>query len=174
MHFTVFTTFYDTHILWEVVLAQFLEVRSLNPNISEFLNRTLIFYIIYCIEKSKRKRKKRPGMAHIKIRTFSIQNTRQTLGSWWWSSGQRARLLSDNPSSNPAEIYSFLFCKLFEKDKMKQNMLRMDHLCKKIRLQTFKLDREHCSCRSRSVVVTQLMEHSLLTLHGFESSHHQF
>ena len=26
---------------------------------------------------------------------------------WWWSSGQLARLLSDDPSSNPTNVNSF-------------------------------------------------------------------
>ena len=41
-------------------------------------------------------------------------------GPWWWASGQRARLLLDDPSSNPADAYSF-FCKfVFEKNENKQ------------------------------------------------------
>ena len=47
-----------------------------------------------------------------------------------WSSGQCARLLSDDPSSNPAEANSLLGSKLlFEKNGDKQNKRpRMAHL----------------------------------------------
>ena len=34
-------------------------------------------------------------------------NVKYWCGPWWWSSGQRAHLLSDDTSSNPAEAYSF-------------------------------------------------------------------
>ena len=41
-------------------------------------------------------------------------------GPWWWSSGQCARLYSVDPSSNPAEAYSFICKIVFEKNENKQ------------------------------------------------------
>ena len=45
------------------------------------------------------------------------------LGPWWWSSGQRACLHSDDLSSNPAEACSF-FCNIvcLKRTKMNQKV----------------------------------------------------
>ena len=49
-----------------------------------------------------------------------ILQTLEETGPLWWSSGQRAHLLSNYPSWNPTEAYNF-FCNIvFEKNVNKQ------------------------------------------------------
>ena len=60
-----------------------------------------------------------------------------TVGPWWWSSGQRARLLSVYPSSNPAEFF-ILFCNVLEKNENKQEEAGDDTIKKHTTVDAFR------------------------------------
>ena len=51
---------------------------------------------------------------------------------WWWSDGQRARLLLRQPEFESRWVYNFYSVKLFEKDKNKFKRPRMDQFFKKM------------------------------------------
>ena len=55
----------------------------------------------------------------ISVKLMSPENicrtNKSSVGPWWWSSGQCVRLLSDEPSSNPAEAHNFSVKFEFEK-----------------------------------------------------------
>ena len=46
---------------------------------------------------------------------------------WWWSSGQRACLLSDEPSSNPAKAYSFSVILCLKRTKINRKRPGLPH-----------------------------------------------
>ena len=52
-------------------------------------------------------------------------------GQWWWSSGQRARLLLRRSEFESRWSLQFLFCKLFEKNENKQTKMAGDGPFKK-------------------------------------------
>ena len=39
------------------------------------------------------------------------------IGPWWWSSGPHARLISNDPSSNPTEVHNFSAKIVVERDE---------------------------------------------------------
>ena len=45
----------------------------------------------------------------------------------WWLSGQRDRLLSDPPSSNPGEVYCLYSVNCLERTKINKKRPGMDH-----------------------------------------------
>ena len=53
------------------------------------------------------------------------------MGPWWWSSGQRARLYSDDPSSNHAEVYIFYSDNCLKRTKINRKRPGMAHFFKK-------------------------------------------
>ena len=57
------------------------------------------------------------------FKKYFMQGNTFFSGPWWWSSGQRAHLQSDNPSLNPADVCSFSVKFVFEKNESKRKKI---------------------------------------------------